>query len=241
MNYCTLDEAFESIPDQPPAHRKKSRRAKEGFQNRLLPPEPAVIEPDRPANRPLPPAELLGGGPTTNIQSTSQSAYLNGLDTQPYFPHPNEDVQRADVYQLEPNWAKVFQDQPMPSWIKDRMAPRTAEVPLVPSAWVDGSPTLWQQIPAELQGDPTLVEASHKADDRLDTIQQKLDTMFQKLDDLDRTRSESNHIEILMFILGGIFLLFMLDLLVKQGTQATMMLAAAGGGLMKNTRFSRLF
>jgi len=33
--------------------------------------------------------------------------------------------------------------------------------------------------------------------------------------------------EIIMFVLGGFFLLFLLDMLVKQGTQATLLLANA--------------
>ena len=37
------------------------------------------------------------------------------------------------------------------------------------------------------------------------------------------------HMEIILFVLGGIFLIFLIDLLVKQGTQASLFLAAAGG------------
>jgi hypothetical protein len=39
-------------------------------------------------------------------------------------------------------------------------------------------------------------------------------------------------LEIILFVLGGIFLVFLLDLLVKQGSQAMMLIAAAGGAQM---------
>lgn len=234
--YCSLEDAFPSIPDTPnigTKERRKKRSKSSFFDTKLSPPEPAVIEPDRPAHRQLPPAELLGAGPTKNEDSSSISQMLNAFDYQgPYFPHPNEDVKKSDVYQLEPNWTKVFQSDSAPSWIKDRMASRDTEVPLTPAPWLDAQPTLWQQVPSSLQGDPILKQAEVTATAHLDTMQQKLDAMFRKLDDIEHSRSETNHIEIILFILGGIFLLLMLDLLVKQGTQAALMVTAAGGSLL---------
>lgn len=207
-----------------------------GQRPRLPPPEPEVIEPDRPAHRRLPPAELLGGGPTENNQSSSISEMLNAFDSESYFPHPHADTGDKNMYMLEPDWTKQFTGEDVPEWMKERMASRDAEVPLTPSPWLDGnSSTLWQRVPASKQGDPMLKEAAVAADSRLDDLQKKFDTMFQKLEDIDRTRAESNHIEIIMFVLGGVFLLFMLDMLVKQGTQATMLVAAAGGMMPVNT------
>jgi hypothetical protein len=250
MNYSTLEEAYNFAPAIPKERRKKRSSSSkffggctaEGFENpRLPPPEPTVIEPDRPAHRRLPPAELLGGGPTENDKSSSISEMLNAFDSdyssKDYFVHPNSDIKSDDVYRLEPDWTKQFDGGDPPSWIRDRMASREAEVPLTPSPWLDGGSTLWQRIPASRQGDPVLKQAEYQATDRYDELQRKLDSMFQKLETIDQTRSESNHIEIIMFVLGGVFLLFMLDMLVKQGTQATILLAAAGGGTVMNGGF----
>ncbi len=242
MNYSSLDEAF-PIPDtNESASKRLKKRRKEGFQS-VPPPRPSlpeseVIEPDRPAHRRLPPAELLGGPPTENLESTSFSNMLNAFDPESYYPHPSSDVRDESVYSLEPDWTKSFMDNQAPAWIKDRMASREAEVPLSPSPWLDGAPTLWQKIPNSMRGDPIVAEAEVKANGQLDEMQRKLDTMFRRLDDLDQSRTETNHLELILFILGGVFLLFMLDLLVKQGVQATALIAAAGGSMLNKANMS---
>lgn len=248
MNYSSLDEAFPFSAVAPDNGKRKKRRKEEPFQSggggKPTPPpqpslpEPEVIEPDRPAHRRLPPAELLGGGPTENRESTSFSNFLNAFDPESYYPHPNSDVKDESVYRLEPDWTKSFMASDTPSWIKDRMASRDAEVPLTPAPWLDGAPTLWQKIPNALRGDAVVNEAEQKANSQLEEMQRKLDSMFKRLDDLDQTRAESNHLEIILFILGGVFILFMLDVLVKQGMQATAMIAAAGGSMLYKRNMS---
>jgi len=229
---CSLEEAFntfsEPVPRNSEQKKKKKRRA-------LMPPEPQVIEPDRPAHKRLPPAELLGGAPTPNDEPNSESVMLNALEGGDYFPHPSSDVHSNEVYNLEPDWAKAFNDDSAPSWIKERMPSPNTMAPLIPSPWLDGSSTLWQKVPNSLASQPGLRAAQDAATDRLDELQKKLDSMFHKLNDIEVTRSESNHIEIILFILGGILLLLLIDLLVKQGTQASYYLAKAGGAAFINS------
>ena len=239
---CSLEEAFTSFTDtsrnedQAPANgspslfsldadkkRRKKRRAV------LPPPEPMVIEPDRPANRPLPPGELLGGSPMSNSKSSSESEMLNAFETADYFPHPAQDVVDKNVYQLEPDWATAFNNTSVPDWIKNRLPHRENEAPLVPSPWLDGQSTLWQKIGKNEQTQADLQGAEVAANERLDDLQRKLDSMFNKLEQMEVTKSESNLLEILLFVLGGIFLILILDILVKQGTQASMIIASAGG------------
>jgi hypothetical protein len=241
---CSLDEAFQTMIPAPQRDREKKKRHKTkqivesftsdeieriDFPERLPPPEPEVIEPDRPANRRLPPAELLGAGPTENKQSTSISGMLNALDNSNYFPHPHVDAKAEAAYMLEPDWSKQFKNDSAPAWIKERMASHEAEVPLIPSPWLDGGNTLWQMVPKSKKEDPVLYAAETKSSEKYDDLQRKFDQMFQKLEDLDQSRSESNHIEIIMFVLGGLFLILLMDMLVKQGTSASMLYAAAGG------------
>jgi len=224
---CSLEEAFMTFSEtpnpQPPGEDKKRKK-----RNQLPPPEPKVIEPDRPAHRPLPPAEILGGG-VTEFTETPMSAMLNALDTSSYFPNPDPEMENPNMYNLEPDWTKVFNDSSAPAWLKERMPNRSAETPLIPSPWLDGSPTLWQRVPSSLANEPGLRSAEEGAESRLESMQKRLESMFQKLEDLEHTRSESQHMEIILFVLGGIFLIFLIDLLVKQGTQASLLLAAAGG------------
>ena len=226
---CSLEEAFQTFSEPEPRNSEKRRKKRRA----VLPPEPEVIEPDRPAHRRLPPAELLGGAPTENTESTSLSAILGATESasaSDYFPHPSSDVKDESVYRLEPDWTKVFNNDSAPAWIKDRMPQRDAESPLIPSPWLDGSPTLWQSVSKDPQFTQTVAATGAHADARIDMMQRRIDDMFKKLEDMDVTRSESNHLEIILFVMGGIFLLLLIDLLVKQGTQATMLVAAAGGG-----------
>jgi hypothetical protein len=227
---CSLEEAFTTfseVPSRPSAGSGggEKRRKK---RTHLLPPEPSVIEPDRPAHRPLPPAEVLGG-PVTEYTDTPASAMLNAMTVSDHFPHPPPETENPNMYTLEPDWAKVFNDASAPQWIKDRLPNREAETPLIPSPWMDGAPSLWQRVPAGLANQPGLTAAEDAAESRLDTMQKRMESMFQKLEDLEQTRSESQHMEVILFVLGGIFLIFLIDLLVKQGTQASILLAAAGG------------
>lgn len=222
---CSLQEAFQGgwaeMSETRSEKKSKKRRA-------ILPPEPAVIEPDRPAHRPLPPAELLGGGPTENTESTSISTMLNALEQKDYFPHPAVENNDKNLYKLEPDWTKAFTDESAPSWIKERITPRESEAPLIPSPWLDGASTLWQKVPSAMKNTPGLDAAQEAATARLDDLQKKLDNLFDKLNTLEVTRAESTHIEIILFILGGIFIIFILDLLVKQGTNVAAHMAAAG-------------
>lgn len=233
---CSLEEAFQSFSEEaalvpssrssdPEKKRKKRRPA-------LPPPEPVVIEPDRPAHRRLPAAELLGGGPEAFTESSSVSQMLNAFESESYFPHPSSDVKESNVYKLEPDWTKAFNDSSTPDWIKTRMPSREAEVPLTPAPWLDGGATLWQNVSEGVARQVDLRGAEQAANRRLDDMQRKLDSMFKKLQDNEVTKNESNHLEIILFVLGGIFLVFLLDLLVKQGSQAMMMIAAAGGAQM---------
>jgi hypothetical protein len=248
---CSIEEAFQTFDDRGSPVRprdrdrerdkkKERRRLKEAFSNanmRLPPPEPSVIEPDRPAHQRLPPAELLGGDPTENRESTSISQMLNAYDSEPYFPHPHSDNQQQGLYELGQDWAKVFQTDSAPSWIKDRLAQREAEVPLQPSPWMDGAPTLWQKIPSTMQGDPILKEAEIKSTAQFDDMQRKLNSMFDRLEEMDQTRAQTNHIEFILFVLGGVFLVFLLFLFVRLGMQATVFVAGAIGGSLANRGF----
>ena len=233
---CSVEEAYNmfwqnddgsSEPAPVPERRRKKKR-------RLLPPEPAVIEPDRPAHRVMPQGELLGGGGEedyTDYGAISQGSMLAAQDNSNFFPHPSSDVDN-NVYNLEPDWAKPFNEASAPDWIKERMPKKDAETPLIPSAWMEGQPSLWQSVPDGLRTQFNLGGARTSAEERTDALERRLNSMFAKLDDMEAGRLANNHMEILMFIMGGFVLLLILDLIVKQGTQASVLLAAAGGRAM---------
>ncbi len=137
------------------------------------------------------------------------------------------------AYMLEPDWTKQFDGPSVPPWIKERVAAKEAEVPL--NAAPSDNTSLWHRVPASyIPPSPSPAVADYpNLDDRFNQFEskmnRKLDEMFAKLNDLDKGRNESSHIEIILFIIGGLFVLLMLDILVKQGTKAAMLVAAAGG------------
>ena len=51
-----------------------------------------------------------------------------------------------------------------------------------------------------------------------DDIMKKLDKLWARLDDINASSPEQVTSELLMFISSGIFILFMMDLLVKKGS-----------------------
>ena len=210
---------------------KKQRRKR---RTMVVPDEPLVVEPDRPANRPLPPAEVLGGKPTS-YTSTPPSQMLNALETADYFPHPTGDTADKNMYTLGPDWATAFEGVPAPDWSVAKPPKQTSpltqgKIPLRQGpAWMDGMPTLWEKVPNQQAPYETLDLEGHSGN-RLDNFQHKLDKMFKKLEQLEGAKTENNMLEVLLFVLGGIFLILIIDILVKQGTQASLFIAAAGGG-----------
>ncbi len=234
--YCSINEAFQDVmpPSAAPMKRRKKRPA--------LPPEPFQIDPDRPANRP--PAEV----PTNNPPSEYSNLLKAVAEDQSYFLH-SQPASTQDEYMLEPDWTKQFEGPSVPPWIKERIAAKDAEIPLKPtvepvSSWMQGG--LYQKVPSEYVAPAPVYPAPAPSytsttsvgsisDERFLRLESRLDKLFDKLEAVEKNRNESNHIEIILFILGGLFLILMLDLLVKQGTKACIMVAKAGGGtLLKN-------
>lgn len=250
MSYCTLEEAFQtSISDnvlppmrqqtieEPSSRGEKGRMKSKKHKRSALPPqEPSVVEPDRPAHRPKQAAELLGGGSPGTDASTSLSSYLIGAPdpNEDYFPFPAEDNENDPgfdkQFMLEPNWYEQFQQ---------RMPNPKSETPQFPGASVDGYNTLYKKVPLpkrrddemrnlvlpeDRPGKPVEVMASVTQDADL---RKRIDELFQKIDNLEISRSESNHSEIILFVMTGIFVLLMLDLLLKQGSRALGSIASA--------------
>ena len=235
MSYCTLEEAFQSnisdnaLPLQK-QHGEESKLEKARLKSRKhsskrIAQEPSVIEPDRPAHRPKIASELLGGSSGTE-QSSSISSYLIGASDpgEDYFPYPTGAGGEGEFdkqFLLEPNWYEQFHD---------RMPNQKAETPRIPGWKVDGKSTLYKEIPADYRQINEMANAIAQNDKKsvsLPTtsvqdsdLKRRIDEIYQKMDQLEISRTESNHSEIILFVMTGIFVLLMLDLLLKQGSRA---------------------
>lgn len=237
MSYCTLEEAFQTglsdsvLPPsrqyfEEPGKGEKGRTKPRRHKRSPLPPqEPSIIEPDRYARNYKQPAELLGEKPR-NDTTTSISSYLVGINdpNEDYFPYPNGGDNEPGFdksFMLEPNWSTQF---------SDRVPSQTVQTP---GASVDGYSTLYRSIPLpQSKNDETRGMVDSEQNNHNETtlmgatasmtpeLQKRIDDIFNKIDALEISRSESNHSEILLFVMTGIFVLLMLDLLLKQGCKA---------------------
>jgi hypothetical protein len=196
---CSLEEAF-PITDGGEIKKKKLKK-----RPLLPPPETGPDLTYSPPSDPdhwTPPSE----------QPASWTDFAAAPD--PYYFHPDSYILKA------PEWADH-------DWIRKNLPEKNTELAPTPQPWFDSAPTLWQNIPTDWKGGETRDAGSMQQFNRLDELQSRIDSLFARLQETDRVRSESNHTEVILFILGGLFLLLILDLLVKQGTQASIWMAAA--------------
>ena len=101
---------------------------------------------------------------------------------------------------------------------------------------IDGN-GISRQLPTEREsrppGAPTTTLGSASQDKEL---RRRIDEIFTKIERLEISRSESNHSEIILFIMTGIFVLLLLDLLLKQGTRAIGTIATAVAAPLHHVR-----
>ena len=193
---CSLEEAFPITDGGEPKKKKGKKRP-------LLPP------PEQDPHIPVPTERFEPDSDTWSPPSQSDASWTD------FAAAPDPDYFHPDSYMLKaPEWADH-------DWIRKNLPGRDSEL-VTPQPWFDSSPTLWQNIPKDWKGGETRDAAAQ----RLDEMQSRIDSLFARLESVDRVRSESNHSEVILFILGGLFLLLILDLLVKQGTQISLWMAA---------------
>jgi hypothetical protein len=140
---------------------------------------------------------------------------------------PDPDYFHPDSYMLK-----------APEWTDQDWGKNTEQSP-TPQPWFDTAPTLWQNIPTDWKGGETRDAGSSLQFNRLDELQSRIDSLFARLQETDRVRSESNHTEVILFILGGLFLLLIIDLLVKQGTTISLAAAANHTSFLNSFRGGR--
>ena len=196
---CSLEEAFPITDGGEPKKKKGKKRP-------LLPP------PEQDPDVPIPTERFEPESDTWSPPSQSDASWTD------FAAAPDPDYFHPDSYMLKaPEWADH-------DWIRKNLPGRDSEL-VTPQPWFDSSPTLWQNIPKDWKGGETRDSGSMMQFNRLDEMQHRIDSLFARLESVDRVRSESNHTEVILFILGGLFLLLILDLLVKQGTQISLWMA----------------
>ena len=228
MEFASLQDAYGEIPK-----RKKSRPSKEGFQAYEVPPTDA----DRPAvtrMSEIPPLNQMNSDPmdeyldeSTKFQKkptvNNSLPILSTKQTTPSFfgaepfTNPNEDtmspfnshIDHPNGYMLESDFTKSFDQSGF-----GRSAGVSLPTPELRHRWkplsvdrVDTAFTSGKQFTGLVTGD-------------MESMKSKLDTLMARLDDLEHRSSGANpQMEMLSFIMTGLFLMFVLDVTVRKSTR----------------------
>ena len=227
MNYCALDDAFQSIGAPPGCindsaakaarkeERRKARRCKSAdpqntYDIPSMKPAVGLREQVTPDLEQMIPNEIQKEIPR-NIQNQSQVKYPG---TSSWFgasiDESNEPfadyVPNSENYRLQPDFLSSFEQTGVS---------KAGSLPNTSMFWkpvANGVQTAFTE-PSEYRESSKHIESISNND-----IMKRLDKLWARLDDMNTSSPEQVTSEILMFISSGIFVLFMMDLLVKKGS-----------------------
>ena len=240
MEGCSLHDAF---PDAGgprsagrSARREERRRAATcgGPALAFLKAQAADVDPDRQTQTKLPPAEKLGASVKQEEESFHDSGDLAAQQVNDVIGK----VKQKDLGQIPDYFGKAPVDgyaDFSPSSKDNRgytlgagqadflgsfAAPglgkaggeATLATPMTNSAWKPMSSPAWTS-PGSATGQGT--NTSFLNSDDQSTLVKKLDILFARLEDLESRENANGHIEVTMFILSGLFLLFGIETLRK--------------------------
>jgi hypothetical protein len=235
MEFASLQDAF----PQDDHKKKKSRKSKEGFQAYELPPTDA----DRPAVQrmgEIPPFNLAKGGqnpedelldastkflkkPTVN-NSLPAPRSLNALSkgnppsffgAEP-FTNPNDDMMapfnngtKPNSYMLDSDFTKAFDQTGF-----GRVTGDALPVPELRNRW---KPLSEDRVDTAFTAKPKGAQFVGLDPSEFAAMKGKIDTLIARLDDIENRADGSNpQMEMLSFIMTGLFLMFALDLAVRK-------------------------
>jgi len=217
MNYCALDDAFQSIGAPPGCindsaakaarkeGRRKARRCKsvEPQNTYEIPSMKTAVGLREQVTQDL--EQIIPNDIPRNIQNQSQ---VKSSETSSWFgasiDESNEPfadyVPNSENYRLQPDFLSSFEQTGVS---KAGSLPNTS--------------MFWKPVANGVQ--TAFTEPSkHIESISNNDIMKRLDKLWARLDDMNTSSPEQVTSEILMFISSGIFVLFMMDLLVKKGS-----------------------
>jgi len=273
MNYCALDDAFQSMGGAPPSpgctndYAGKAARKEERRKARRCKGPPAVYlditdkDPDRQQLNKLP--DIPAMNPATGLRE-HVPVYAPQGSLEPFVPRNDDDpagdyvraelpivglnvpgtteaqkpcpgrkkwfgadtdgeafadyVPDAENYRLQPDFLTAFEQ----AGVARAGSAATLPNPSVNMFWKPLTPSgaqtsFIEKLPPP-GGEYYKPPARLNGETRNDDIMKKLDKLWARLDDMNTSSPEQVTSELLMFISSGIFVLFMMDLLVKKGS-----------------------
>jgi len=236
MEYASIEDAFPQLEKS--REKRRSRKQKEGFQAYELPP----TDPDRPAVKRMLEIPPINTAPNTeedeyldeNSNQNKKATVNNSLpaprkmnsiqksETPSFFgaepfSNPNEDslaiynsnAHKQSAYMLEADFTKSFEETGF-----GKSAGKMIPTPELRQRWKPLSANRVESSFTNESGGSYLEGLSSQ--DFL-AMRSKLDTLMARLDDLENRAEGANpQLEMLSFIMTGLFLMFVLDLTVKK-------------------------
>jgi len=231
MEFASLQDAF---PQVETSKEKRRSKKKEGFQAYELPP----TDPDRPAVKRMPEVPPVGDQDTYMDQasifqakttvnnalpeprSTIKLEQANNLPTffgaEP-FSNPGEDtmavfnshVDHPNGYMLDSDFTKSFDE---PGFGKSAGTP--VPTPELRQRW---KPLSVDRIDTAFTGTEKGAQFHGLSTDDIRAMHTKIEALMSRLDDLEsRSEGANPQLEMLSFIMTGLFLMFVLDLTVRK-------------------------
>jgi hypothetical protein len=269
MNYCALDDAFQTIGSAPSPgcandyatkaarkeERRKARRCKGPPASYLdisdkdpdrqnlnkLPDIPAMnpatglrehvpvyapqgsLEPFVPRNDDDPKGDYVRAEIPLNIPGTTESQKPCPGRKRFFGADPDGDtfadyVPDVPDYRLQPDFLTAFEH----AGVAKAGSAASLPNPSVNMFWkpltTSGAQTSFIERLPPPGGEYYMPPKRMNGDTSNDDIMKKLDKLWARLDDMNTSSPEQVTSELLMFISSGIFVLFMMDLLVKKGS-----------------------
>ena len=237
MEFASLQDAF---PQAETSKEKRRSRKKEGFQAYELPP----TDPDRPAMKRMLEVSPIGKEAYTDASTENQyldqssqfakkSSVNNSLppprsvlkleklsDTPSFFgaepfSNPGEDTmaifnnQSANGYMLDADFTKSFDE---PGFGKSTGSP--VPTPELRQRW---KPLSADRIDTSFTDTGNNFQVQGLSTEDVQSMRNKIDMLMSRLEDLENRAEGSNpQLEMLSFIMTGLFLMFALDLTVRK-------------------------
>jgi len=155
--------------------------------------------------------------PTTNNNIITKKRFFgaSGPTDEPYADY----IPDQQDYKLQPDFLKAFEH----SGVAKAGASATLPNPSVNMYWkpltTSGAQTSFiEQLPPP-GGKYYRPSRSYDGEISMEDVMKKMDKIFARLDDMNQSSPEQITSELLMFISSGIFVLFLMDLLVKKGSK----------------------
>ncbi len=269
MNYCSYEDAFQTISGAPSPgcakdyssrearreERRKARRCKGPQMEFLdlgdkdpdrqnlnkLPNVPAMnpytglrehkpvdagqgeLEPFLPRNDGDPKGDIVRATLPLNVPGITESQKLSTTKKKFFGADPDSDtfadyIPDQQSYRLQPDFLKAFEE----AGVARAGSTDTLPNPSVNMYWKPITPSgsqtsFYKKLPPP-GGEYYNQFSSNNSSYNNDEVMKKLDKLFARLDDLQHSSPEQITSELLMFISSGIFVIFLMDILVKKGS-----------------------